>query len=121
MSTNAYERIWNVVAEIPYGKVANYGQIARIADLGKRARLVGYALHSAPDEMNLPWHRVVNAQGKISLPAGSASHERQRRLLEAEGIEFIGGRIDLNVYRWTPDAEEWPAEYLESEIESNEY
>lgn len=121
MSTDTYERIWSVVAEIPYGKVANYGQIARIADLGKRARLIGYALHCVPDDMDLPWHRVVNAQGRISLPAGSTSHERQRRLLEAEGIVFIRGRIDLNIYRWIPDNEEWPIEYLHPEIESNEY
>lgn len=112
MPSDTYERIWKVIARIPYGKVANYGQIARIAGLGRRARLVGYALHSTPDNMDLPWHRVINAQGRISFPVGSSNHDRQRRLLEAEGIVFVGSRVDLSVDRWEPGAEEWPEEYL---------
>lgn len=112
MPSETYERIWDVIAQIPYGKVANYGQIARIAGLGRRARLVGYALYSSPTGMDLPWHRVINAQGRISFPDGSASHKRQRNLLEAEGIVFIGNRVDLKMYRWEPDIDEWPEEYL---------
>lgn len=115
MPTDTYERIWNVIAQIPYGKVANYGQIARIAGLGRRARLVGYALHSTPDGTDLPWHRVINAQGRISFPDGSSSYSRQRNLLESEGIVFVGSRVDLTVYRWEPETEEWPDEYLNSE------
>ena len=115
MPSTSYERIWDVVAEIPYGKVATYGQIARIAGLGDRARLVGYALHSTPDGMNLPWHRVINAQGRISFPKDSPSYRRQQELLATEQIEFINGRLDLAVYRWQPGAEDWPIEYLEPE------
>lgn len=115
MSSNSYQVIWDTVARIPYGRVATYGQIARVAGLGRRARLAGYALHNTPDGVSVPWHRVVNAQGRISLPPGSDSHARQRRLLEAEGIVFINGRLDLSVYRWEPDADEWPPEYLEPE------
>lgn len=114
MSSN-YQRIWEVVAEIPYGKVATYGQIARIAGLGEQARQVGYALHSTPDDMDIPWHRVINAQGRISFPKDSPSYKRQRELLEAEEIEFISGRLDLSVYRWQPGDEELPVEYLEAE------
>lgn len=113
IESSSYQRIWDTIARIPRGKVANYGQIARIAGLGKRARLVGYALHGTPDDLELPWHRVINAQGKISFPTGSDSYLRQRGLLEAEGIVFLGDRIDFNVYRWNPGEDEWPEEYLE--------
>ena len=112
---SSFERIWEVIARIPKGRVANYGQIARIAGLGKRARLVGYALHSAPDDMALPWHRVINAQGRISFPRGSENHRRQRSLLEAEGIVFLGDRVDFKSCRWNPETDEWPEEYLEPE------
>ena len=116
MPSDAYERIWRVIANIPYGKVANYGQIARLAGLGRQARLVGYALHNTPDDLALPWHRVINAQGRISFPPGSASYQRQRSLLEAEGVAFVGGRVDFAVYRWQPEAEQWPQEYLHPEL-----
>ena len=110
---SSYQRIWDAIARIPRGRVANYGQIARIAGLGRRARLVGYALHSTPEDLDLPWHRVINAQGKISFPTGSDSYQRQRALLEAEGIVFLGDRVDFKIYRWNPDDDEWPEEYLE--------
>ena len=115
MSSNNYQRIWDVVAEIPYGKVATYGQVARIAGLAGHARQVGYALHSTPDGLDIPWHRVINAQGRISFPKGSPSYRRQRELLEAEQIEFINERLDLSAYRWLPGDEELPVEYLEAE------
>ena len=90
------ERIWKAVAEIPYGEVASYGGIARRAGAPRRARLVGHALKVAPDALKLPWHRVLNAQGRISLPAGSKAHRQQRRLLEAEGVVFRNGRVDVS-------------------------
>jgi len=89
------ERIWKAVAAIPRGQVASYGSIARRAGLPRRARLVGHALKVAPDALKLPWHRVLNAQGGISLPAGSKAHRMQRRLLEEEGVRFRNGRVDL--------------------------
>ena len=89
------ERIWKVVAAIPRGEVASYGGIARRAGLPRRARLVGHALKVAPASLKLPWHRVLNARGAISLPAGSKAHRTQRRLLEEEGVVFRKGRVDL--------------------------
>lgn len=98
-----YSRIYAVVAAIPKGKVANYGQVALLAGLPGRARLVGYALHAAADP-SLPWHRVVNARGGISLRSGgSEADEVQRLRLEAEGVVFDRrGRIALERYRWRP-------------------
>ena len=98
--TGLYERIWRVVERIPEGRVATYGQIARLARIGNSPRTVGYALHSLPEGLPIPWHRVVNAGGMISFPAGSTSHARQKRLLEAEGIIFQGQKIDLEERRW---------------------
>lgn len=94
-------RIWQVVAAIPEGKVSTYGDIARQAGLARAARRVGSALRGLPNDTSIPWHRVVNAQGRISLPPGSASHEQQRARLEAEGIRFnMKGRIDLSQQGW---------------------
>jgi methylated-DNA-protein-cysteine methyltransferase-like protein len=89
------ERIWKAVAAIPCGEVASYGAVARSAGLPRRARLVGHALKVAPAGLKLPWHRVLNAEGRISLPAGSKAHRLQRRLLEEEGVVFRNGRVDL--------------------------
>ncbi len=93
-----FERIWEVVEGIPPGCVLNYGEVARLAGLPGRARLVGRALGRAPKKRPLPWHRVVNAQGQISFPAASAKHRAQRQRLEAEGIEFEGEAVDLERY-----------------------
>jgi len=91
-----YQRIWEVVAGIPSGCVLNYGEVARLAGLPGRARLVGMALGRAPKSMKLPWHRVVNAQGGISFRPDGAKYRRQRELLEAEGVEFVDDTIDLD-------------------------
>lgn len=93
-----YRRIWDVVAGIPAGCVLNYGEVARLAGLPGRARLAGRALGLAPRSMRLPWHRVVNAQGQISFKPGGAKYRRQCELLEAEGIEFVDGAIDLEAH-----------------------
>ena len=97
-----YELIWSWVKKIPRGRVATYGQIAELAGLEGHARQIGYALHNLPDENKIPWHRVVNAKGEISPRSVGDSHELQRLLLEAEGVELdLRGRIDLKRFRWT--------------------
>lgn len=109
---SAYEKIWQTISRIPSGRVATYGQIARLAGLGKRARMVGYALHQTPSHYDIPWHRVINAQGRISFPPDSEQYRRQRDKLIAENIPFIGERIDLERYRWRPDIEDAPEFYF---------
>jgi predicted RNA-binding protein with PUA-like domain/alkylated DNA nucleotide flippase Atl1 len=95
-----------VVRRVPRGKVASYGQIAKLAGLGNHARQVGYALHAlsrpAGDAEDVPWHRVVNAKGEVALRRESEGGALQRALLEAEGVLFLRGRIDLRRYGWEP-------------------
>ncbi len=116
MGPSNYQRIWDTVARIPYGRVATYGQIARLAGLGRRARLVGYALHNSPHTLELAWHRVINTKGKISFPKNSDRHQIQQEKLESEGVVFTDGRVDLVTYRWRPSAEEIPDEYFAPEL-----
>ena len=97
-----YRRIWQTVADIPYGRVATYGQVADLAGLPRAARLVGYALRQTPAGLDIPWHRVINAGGRISFPPRSDAYRRQLERLGEEGVELIGGRIDLDRYRWRP-------------------
>ncbi len=90
---SAYVKINQWVKRVPEGKVATYGQIARLA--GTSARQVGYAMAAMPAATEVPWHRIINSQGRISLRAGEG-HALQRILLEAEGVEFsIDAKIDL--------------------------
>src|SRR5436190_19495753 len=97
----SHARIHKIVSRIPRGRVATYGQIARLAGLDGQARLVGYAMHALPTGTRVPWQRVVNAHGAISLPGKSAI--RQRQLLEKEGVRFNArGRIDLDGFLWQP-------------------
>ena len=103
MGSPSNERIYAVVARIPRGRVATYGQIALLAGLPRRARLVGHVLRVLPSGSDLPWHRVVNAQGKISPRGDLLGHEDlQAHLLEREGVRFTGGAISLARYRWQP-------------------
>ena len=95
-----YERIYSVVHQIPPGQVATYGQIARIVG-GCTARTVGYAMAALPCDTDVPWHRVINSQGKISPRSSGEGSARQRQLLEGEGICFDQqGRVDLRVVGW---------------------
>jgi methylated-DNA-protein-cysteine methyltransferase related protein len=96
------ERIWQVVAAIPGGVVATYGQVAELAGLARGARFAGAVLRDLPDDSRIAWHRVLNAQGRIALPADSPCAIEQRERLEAEGILFINGRVNLRAYRWNP-------------------
>jgi len=100
---SAYERIYEVVRKIPRGKVATYGQIARIVDRCT-PRMVGYAMAALRGRTDVPWQRVINARGEISPRAAGDGALRQRRLLEKEGIRFNpGGRVNLRKFRWKAD------------------
>jgi methylated-DNA-protein-cysteine methyltransferase related protein len=92
--------IREVVSQIPRGKVATYGEVARLSGFIGQARLVGHALHRLPPNSRIPWQRVVNAKGEISLPKQTGQYQRQKRLLEQEGIRFRRGRIDFKAYGW---------------------
>jgi len=97
------QRIWSIVAMIPAGKVASYGQIAALAGIPRHARLVGRTLRELPAGSKLPWHRVVNAALRIASRA-PGQMKQQRKLLEAEGIEFIGDRV-VRAHRWQARAD----------------
>lgn len=87
--------VWQVVQGIPRGHVLTYGEVARLAGMSRAARRVSQALRRAPRGMDLPWHRVINSQGKISFPEDSAGFKQQKDLLEEEGVVFLKGKIDL--------------------------
>lgn len=101
---SSYRKIWAVVSKIPRGRVATYGQVARMAGLPSHARLAGYALHALPATSPVPWHRVVNAKGEVSSRRDGSGHDRlQRVMLEREKVRFDpNGRIDLAAHRWRP-------------------
>ncbi|WP_069947381.1 MGMT family protein [Microbulbifer aggregans] len=92
--------ICQVLARIPAGRVITYGDLAAMAGYPRAARRAGQALRQLPADTALPWHRVINASGRISLPEPAA--QRQRERLEREGVIAIGGRIDLGRFRWQP-------------------
>lgn len=96
--------IYSVVSRIPAGRVATYGQVARLAGLPGQARLVGYALHALPEGTAVPWQRVVNARGATSPRADGSGHETlQRVILRREGVRFgPRGTVSLEKYRWRP-------------------
>ena len=99
----SYELIYSVVRRIPRGRVATYGQVASLAGLAGHARQVGYALNALPDATAVPWHRVVNAAGRISVRAAPGSELVQQLLLEKEGVRLDArGRIPLDRLRWQP-------------------
>jgi methylated-DNA-protein-cysteine methyltransferase-like protein len=103
VGSNSYQRIYAVVRRIPEGRVATYGQVASLAGLAGHARQVGYALHALPKGTAIPWHRVVNADGGISLRSMPGGELAQRGLLEREGIRFDPrGRVPLARVRWRP-------------------
>ena len=129
-ASSSYPKIYAAVSRIPKGRVATYGQIAALAGLPRQARLVGYAMHALPADgitrgkpassarrvpsragsgtlpgfpRYVPWHRVVNAAGRISIRADGMGHdELQAQLLRREGVRFVDGAIPLTRYRWQP-------------------
>lgn len=105
-SQTRMQRIRATIRDIPKGCVASYGQIADIAGIPRGARQVGYTLRQLPKGHTVPWHRVVQASGKIAFDPDSAQFEEQRRRLRREGVTVLGGRIDMKQYRWQPDLDE---------------
>ena len=99
-SRNSYERIYDVVRQIPRGSVATYGQIAALAGNRRWSRVVGYALHVNPDPDGIPCYRVVNRNGEVSSAFAFGGGNRQIELLEADGIPCPDGRVDLKKYQW---------------------
>ena len=101
-TTSFHQAIIKLVKRIPKGKVATYGQIALLAGNPRGARQVVWALNTSSERENLPWFRIVNKQGRISLPHGGG-YELQKSLLKKEGVKFnLGDIIDLNKYLWIP-------------------
>jgi methylated-DNA-protein-cysteine methyltransferase-like protein len=102
-ASGSRDRIYAVVRRIPAGRVATYGQVARLAGLGPHARQVGYALSALGPGTRLPWHRVVNAQGAVSRRAAAGGEVSQRLLLLREGHRFDArGRLPLARVQWKP-------------------
>ncbi len=100
---SVFERIYDVVREIPYGKVATYGQVAALAGNKRWARVVGYALHVNPDPENIPCYRVVNLEGRVSEAFAFGGQNRQIELLLAEGVRFSekdANCVDLSKFQW---------------------
>lgn len=103
--SSVYKRIYELVRRIPTGKVATYGQIAHLVDKCN-ARMVGYAMASLPFDTDVPWHRVVNRKGEISIRVGGQYSHEQHALLTHEGITFNAQKkIDLSKYRWLGEQE----------------
>lgn len=101
--SSTHSRILAVVRRIPRGRVATYGQVAALAGLPRQPRLVGYALHALPSSTAVPWHRVINAKGMISIRSMGGPSLSQRLLLEREGVTFDArGRVSLERYQWKP-------------------
>lgn len=99
-------RIWETIAEIPRGSVANYGQVAEIAGIPRGARQVGYALRHAPDGADLPWHRVLRSTGTSAFERGSRLYRLQRDRLADEGVIMANGKVDMQRFRWRPGLDE---------------
>ena len=90
------ERLFTLIAAIPPG------QVASMAGLPRQARAVGRLLKHLPKDSRLPWHRVINSQGKISFPADSEQYTKQKMRLEAEGVIFVNDKVNMRVFNWQP-------------------
>jgi len=101
---SCYPKIYDVVKLIPRGKVATYGQVADLAGLMGKPRVVGYALFKVTKDTDIPWHRVINAKGEVSRSSlRDGNDDLQQLLLQEEGIVFVTRKVDLKKYRWKPD------------------
>lgn len=98
--TSLRELIWQVVASIPRGKVASYGQVARLCGYPSHSRYVGSTMKDLPRGTKLPWFRVLKSNGALAFPVASAPYKRQKELLEHEKVIFKGGKVPLKQYQW---------------------
>ncbi len=112
MEKSTFELIYDIVKQIPKGKVATYGQVAALAGNKRWSRVVGYALHVNPEPGKIPCHRVVNRFGEVSKAFAFGGENRQIQLLQEEGVKSVDGRVDLKKYQW----ERVTIEMLEKEI-----
>lgn len=95
-----FEIIYEIICQIPAGRVASYGQIAALAGNRRWARVVGYALHATPHGSDIPWYRVVKKNGEVFGGAGSPGGKLQTELLLNEGVGFADGYVDMKKYQW---------------------
>jgi len=94
-----FQQVFSVVAEIPYGKVLSYGQIAHYLGCPQSSRMVGWAMHTCPP--GLPWHRVIKKSGELAFPKDTSAYQTQYRLLKKEGVELLpNGKVDMHRYEW---------------------
>lgn len=104
LESNFFTRVYSLVALIPHGKVASYGQIAALLDQPRAARTVGWALSQLPEQTEVPWHRVINSKGRVSIKSAQYTAALQQGLLEQEGVFFDKlGSCNLAIYQWQPD------------------
>jgi len=100
-----YDEVYDVVREIPHGRVTTYGHVAALCGKPRAARTVGWALHALPEGSDVPWQRVINQRGGISIAKVGLPPALQRALLRAEGVRFRrDGTVDLKRYGWRPEA-----------------
>ena len=97
---NTFSRIYEVVRQIPKGRVASYGQVAALAGNRRWSRVVGFALHVNPDPDGIPCYRVVTKDGRVSEAFAFGGGNRQVELLKADGVEFVDGHVDMKKYQW---------------------
>ena len=103
---SADQRILQTVLLIPKGKVASYGQVADLAGLPGRARMVGKALRNCPQDLRVPWYRVLRSNGQIAFPPGSEQAQTQTGLLQEEDIVVLNNRVAMKQFQWMPDLSE---------------
>jgi methylated-DNA-protein-cysteine methyltransferase-like protein len=103
--SDLYERIYDIVREIPVGRVTTYGAIARVIGIGRSSRTVGFALNAVADDMSIPCHRVVNRNGELSGKMHFATPTLMRELLESEDVTFIDDAVDMQRHFWDPGEE----------------
>ncbi len=96
------QKIWKTVSKVPAGKVSSYGFVADLAGLPGRARLVGAVLQYAPQEMSVPWFRILKSNGQLAFQAGSKKAELQTGLLQEEGVVVMSNRVKMKQFGWTP-------------------